>query len=108
MSAADLLVRGTACMAFVLYVAALVLGKRPDWSRGLWTTGCLVFWLHVACAFQFVHHWSHAEAFEATARQTLETTGVASGALFWPAWERGFEIRFWASGPGQVFECGHG
>ncbi len=80
MSAQDLVVRGTACAAFVLYVAALVVWKRRGWSRGLWTAGCFIFWLHVACAFQLVHHWSHAEALDATARQTFETTAIKSGS----------------------------
>ena len=81
MNAETLLTRGTACAAFLLYVAALALrATRLAASRNCWTAGCLAFLLHVFCAFQFVHHWSHAAAYELTARQTLETTGVNSGA----------------------------
>ena len=51
--------------------------ERP--ARGLWTLGCLLLWLHVACAFAFYHHWSHAEALESTALRTRETIGLDWG-----------------------------
>lgn len=55
-------------------------GRRLEWlARGLWTLGCLLLWAHVACAFQFQHHWSHAEAVASTARRTLETIGIDWG-----------------------------
>ncbi len=74
MEAGELLVRGTACAAFLLYVVAL-LKRRLSW----WAAGCVLFWVHVACAFQWVHHWSHNAAFEETAKQTLAATGFNSG-----------------------------
>jgi hypothetical protein len=49
------------------------------WSRGIWTLGYLFFVLHVGCAFHFYHSWSHALAFESTARQTHEMLGVRFG-----------------------------
>jgi hypothetical protein len=49
----------------------------------MWTAGCLALLLHLVCAFQFYHHWSHAAAYEATARQTAEVVGLAwGGGLF--------------------------
>ena len=55
-------------------------GERRDRiARGLWTAGCVLVWAHVICAFGFVHHWSHDEAYESTARQTGETIGLAWG-----------------------------
>jgi hypothetical protein len=51
----------------------------PGWPRVVWTLGCLVFLAHVACAFGFVHGWSHADAYRATAGQTAEMTGVNWG-----------------------------
>lgn len=48
-------------------------------ARGLWTLGCLLLWLHVACAFGFYHHWSHAEALASTAHRTRETIGLDWG-----------------------------
>lgn len=84
--AGEFLTLWTVRAAFGLYVAALVLrlGARPSPRRDrifrvLWTLGCLAFGVHVACAFHFVHGWSHADAYRATARQTAELTGVASG-----------------------------
>ena len=46
----------------------------------LWTAGWLVYLLHVVAAFQFVHHWSHAEAAAATARRTSEVVGFSTPA----------------------------
>lgn len=48
-------------------------------ARSLWTVGCALLWVHAACAFQFYHHWSHAEALASTARRTYETTGMTWG-----------------------------
>ena len=36
--------------------------------------------MHVAAAFQFVHHWSHAEAVRFTAEQTARMIGLRSGS----------------------------
>ena len=84
--AGELLTLWTARLAFGLYVVSLAvyLGLPPAGSRDrlyriCWTAGCLVFAVHVACAFHFVHRWSHADAYHQTARQTFDLTGVASG-----------------------------
>jgi len=107
--AGELLTRWTVRVAFVLYLAALAarLLKPSRWvtARVLWTAGAFAFLIHVACAFGFYHHWSHAEAFEATALRTAEVAGTAWGgglyanyafALVWIAdaswWWRGLEI----------------
>jgi hypothetical protein len=72
--------------ALALYVLALALrittsGSR-SWlqlSRLLWTVGFAAFLVHVLCAFHFYHGWSHRAAYEATARQTAEVTGLDWG-----------------------------
>jgi hypothetical protein len=45
----------------------------------LWTASFLLFLLHVAAAFHFVHHWSHDAAYIATANETREKMGFAYG-----------------------------
>jgi len=57
---------------------ALLLLRRERLGRGAWTAGCAIFLVHVAFAFQFYHHWSNAEAYAATARQS----GVGWGLYF--------------------------
>ena len=47
---------------------------------GVWTIACALFLAHVACAFHFYHHWSHAEAFTNTALRTGELIGWEFGA----------------------------
>ena len=53
-----------------LYVLAIAawLTRRDRVGRIAWTFGCLFFLAHVACAFQFYHHWSHTAAYVATER----------------------------------------
>lgn len=82
----ELLTRSTVRVALLFYVGGLALHvsargrqRQLEWARLFWTCGCLVFLAHVACAFQFYHHWSHAAAFEATAQRTLEVTGTDWG-----------------------------
>lgn len=52
-------------------------------ARALWTLGCAAYLVHVAAAFQVVHGWSHAAAYEATLRDTAATTGFESGFGLW-------------------------
>lgn len=55
-------------------------GPRRDLlSRWFWTSGCLVFLVHVACAFHFYRDWSHLAAYEHTARRTWKMTGIRWG-----------------------------
>lgn len=51
------------------------LAVRQRWARWTWSAGCLLYLLHVAAAFEFFHHWSHAQAYRETARQTRELLG---------------------------------
>src|SRR5688572_6522746 len=47
--------------------------------RWIWTAGCLLFVTHVACAFHFTHHWSHAHAWHHTASETQRLMGFSFG-----------------------------
>lgn len=66
---------------YTLGAVAFLLGNgRPAWlrtARWAWTLGCVFFLVHVACAFQFYHAWSHGAAYRETARQTGATFGEA-------------------------------
>jgi hypothetical protein len=83
----ELLTRWTVRVALTLYVLSLthrltVAGHRPrlDLARLFWTAGCLAFLLHTVAAFHFYHHWSHDDAYETTARQSAQVTGLDWGA----------------------------
>jgi hypothetical protein len=69
---------GYAIGAAVLLVARHEL-RRSSLARLAWTLGCVAYLGHVYSAFQFYHGWSHASAFEETARQTRETVGWEVG-----------------------------
>ena len=93
----------TARVAALLYAAGIALllaGPKYDQSaRLVWTLGCAVLWVHVAAAFQFIHHWSHSDALRFTAEQTAAMTGIRGGAgiylnyLFMLAWA--VDCAFW-------------
>jgi hypothetical protein len=57
--------------------AAAIGAWRP--SRWAWTLGCAALLAHIACAFAFVHGWSHDDAYRETARQTAALTGLNWG-----------------------------
>ncbi len=66
--------------------------RRLRMARAAWTAGWALYLAHVACAFQFYHHWSHAAAYFHTARRTAELSGRNWGAglyfnyVFTAAW----------------------
>jgi hypothetical protein len=94
----ELLTNWTIRLALACYVAWLagwLTSTSPRWpivARRIWTAGCLLFVAHVACAFHFYHHWSHASAWHKTAEETQRMLGVAFGDgilgsyLFLVAW----------------------
>lgn len=113
----ELIVHWTARLAVAAYLVRLgadVAGwpanrtqraRTEQRVRLIWTSGCLVHLLHVAAAFESVHHWSHAAAAAHTAEQTARVTGWQwSGGvwinyaftLWWPldvvwCWRRGLD-----------------
>jgi hypothetical protein len=68
-------------VALLCYVFALALRLSSPreaaqrLARFIWTVGCSAYFAHVVCAFHFYHHWSHAAAYEATARDTARLFG---------------------------------
>jgi hypothetical protein len=82
MTGGELATRWTVRLALVCCFArfcAELPGKtnsRPSRvARAAWTGGWMLFLLHVACAFHFYHHWSHADAYLHTAQRTAELVG---------------------------------
>ncbi len=78
----DRMIAHTAQLSVVCYLIALWLAARPrDKAKPsvgvacFWTAGLLALTAHVACAFHFLHHWSHASALTHTAQRTAEVTG---------------------------------
>jgi hypothetical protein len=98
-------VHATARLALAGYALGLVLRcvDRPMSARVAWTAGFLLLCLHVAAAFHLVHGWSHADAYESTARRTADAVGWASGAglyanyLFLLVW--GADVAWWWLAP---------
>jgi hypothetical protein len=79
----DALVRWTVRVALAFYVAALAVRPASRPGRPFWTLGCLWYLAHVAAAFHFHHGWSHAAAYDHTARRTAEVFGLHWGGGLW-------------------------
>lgn len=90
--------------AAALYVTSLAawLLRHDRMARLAWTGACLLYLAHVACAFQFYHHWSNRAAYEQTARQTAQVVGIDWGGglyfnyLFTLAWVG--DVAWWWNG----------
>lgn len=90
MTFGELLTRWTIRLALICYVSVLAgnlfTTDHRRWDsllRGLWTAGCVIFLVHVACAFHFFYDWSFAIAWRETARRTEEVVGFAWGPGVW-------------------------
>jgi len=90
MSVGPLLISWTVRIALLCYTVATVINLlQPDTIqrlrivRPLWTAGALMFVAHVAAAFHFQHHWSHAQAVQSTAIQTEQLIGIPFGEGLW-------------------------
>jgi len=102
------LTRTTIHLALVEYAIALWMMMSlsgDDWRtqtprahavRWLWTWACVTFFVHVACAFHFVHRWSHAHAFEATRQEGGFGEGLYVNYVFMALW-LGDVLWWWAS-----------
>ncbi len=53
--------------------------QKQEAVRLIWTIACAVLVLHVAAAFQYVHHWSNADAVRAASDQTRQFLGFGVG-----------------------------
>jgi hypothetical protein len=90
LSKGELLTRITVWLALAGYVIGasgyLLSRGRRSWDAGArmaWTLGCASLIAHAAFAYHFYHHWSQADAYRETARQTAEITGFDwGGGLF--------------------------
>ena len=80
------LTRWTVRIALACYLARIFIDLREGrnthserTARWLWTTGLAFYLAHVAAAFHFAHHWSHADAYAHTAAQTKSIVGIHWG-----------------------------
>lgn len=76
--ASDWKVRHTARVAVAAWFVAMtgILGQR-SWARSLWTVAAGAYFIHVAVAFEYAHHWSHQKAFD----HVQDISGFGPGIL---------------------------
>lgn len=72
-------------LCLIAWMSSAVEFLRGKNHRALrwWTAAGLLYLAHVAAAFAFRHHWSHAAAVAETARQTRELFGIGWGGGAW-------------------------
>lgn len=58
-------------------------GRR---ARLLWTIALVAYLAHVAAAFHYYHHWSHAAAFSHTERESGFGYGIYISHIFTACW----------------------
>ena len=78
------ILRWTVRVSVAFYLTFLIVAfASPQERRGLlrliWTLGFGFFLLHLIAAFEFVHDWSHQNAWDHTSEQTFEMTGLRWG-----------------------------
>ncbi len=73
------------------------LARRGQVARGFWTAAYMAYLIHLAMAFHYYHHWSHADAVD----HTREVSGIGEGMyvshLFTLLW--GADVVFWLASP---------
>jgi hypothetical protein len=96
--AGETLTRNTVRLSLAWYAAGLCLMMRlspSDWlgtsslgklARWCWTWAVVSFLVHLAMAFHYYHHWSHADAFEHTRRVGGIGEGIYASYLFTWLW----------------------
>lgn len=78
----EILTRGTIWISIVTYaigVGTLAFSRKGSRliqvTRLLWSAAVISLLAHAASAFHYYHSWSHAQAYQDTARQTHEMVG---------------------------------
>ena len=101
----DTITRNTIRLSLAWYTAAILLmlnHKERDWSattslgnvaRWCWTWALLTYLVHVALAFHYFHHWSHADAFERTRQVSGTGEGIYVSYFFTLLWTA--DVAWW-------------
>lgn len=71
------------CLLAWMSAAIAFLRGNKNTARVSWALAGVLYLAHVAAAFHFSHHWSHAAAVAETARQTRELFGMDWGGGIW-------------------------
>lgn len=105
----DDLVRQSVRLALLYYgvAACVMLTIGPgDWfplvsrgrvARGFWCAAYTAYLIHLAMAFHYYHHWSHADAVEHTREVAGMGEGIYMSHLFTVGW--GADVLYWVCAP---------
>lgn len=96
--AAELVTRQTARVAVIFWglAAAFILLNGRE-ARLVWTLACAAYLIHVATAFDRVHHWCHEAAFEHVATASGFGPGIFVSYAFSALWV--LEVGWWWLAP---------
>lgn len=96
----DYFTRHTARVAVLFWgiaVAARLLRVGRKDARWLWTLACGAYLIHVAAAFEHIHRWSHAAAFDHVEQVSGFGAGIFISYLFTFIWLA--DVLWWWIGP---------
>jgi hypothetical protein len=105
------LTRNTVRLALIYYVLAINLllwigpndwspaGKLVAWTRWCWTLACFTYLVHLAVAFHYYHHWSHADAMRHVEEIGGFGWGIYLSYLFTLLWTG--DVTFWWMQPAR-------
>src|SRR5262249_59210931 len=68
-------------------------------ARLLWSGAWLLYCIHVAAAFHYAHHWSHAEAIRSVEEQSGFGEGIFVSYVFTLLWTA--DVIWWWLSPGS-------
>ena len=69
-------------LLFVVFALQMQRQSGPSmegWLKYVWTASFVMCALHFLAAFQYVHNWSHSNAYASTAEETRKNLGFAYG-----------------------------
>jgi hypothetical protein len=102
----ELLTRNTIRLALLYYAIAAFLtcwsrptagSSRIQLARWCWTLAWLAYLVHLAMAFHFYHHWSHADAMAHTRAVSGVGQGIYVSHLFTVLWSA--DVAYWWLAP---------
>ena len=83
----DFVIRTTARISLAFWAVAVVLILRDSpGARLIWTLAWLAFLIHVGAAFDYAHHWSHANAVQHVEEASGFGPGIFVSYFFMLAW----------------------
>ncbi|MAS93321.1 MAG: hypothetical protein CMO55_09000 [Verrucomicrobiales bacterium] len=78
MTTGELITRASIWLAMLCWTAAIISRGKPS-AKWYWAAGFDIYCLHILFAYGVFYEWSNETAWDQTAQQTAEVTGLETG-----------------------------